>query len=320
MAEAALKTSSGSGPPVRHFLDLDAIDGAELRGIIEHAKAMKAARAGRAKGAVDADAPFAGEVLALLFEKSSTRTRISFDVAMRQLGGQAIVLDAGTMQLGRGEAIADTASVMSRYVDAVMIRANNHRMLTAFAEHADVPVINGLTDLSHPCQVMADVMTYEEHKGDIAGARFAWLGDGNNVAHSLIHAAAQFGFAMTLACPEGDQPDADIVATATDAGAEIGLTDDPVAAVRGAHCVVTDTWTSMGVDGAEERRARFLPYQVNEALMAHAPDAVFMHCLPAHRGDEVTDGVIDGPQSIILDEAENRLHVQKAILRWCLGA
>jgi ornithine carbamoyltransferase len=259
-------------------------------------------------------------VLAMIFEKPSTRTRVSFDVGMRQLGGETLFLSGTEMQLGRAETIADTAKVLSRYVDIIMIRTTEHSRLLELAEHATVPVINALTDDTHPCQIMADILTFEEHRGPIKGKTVAWSGDGNNVLHSLIEASARFGFTMNVAVPEGSEPEARYVDWARTNGGIVNVTNDPMDAVRGADCVVTDTWFSMG----QEHRARghnvFQPYQVNEALMAEAnPDALFMHCLPAHRGEEVTDGVIDGVQSVVFDEAENRLHAQKAIIAWCMG-
>ncbi len=262
--------------------------------------------------------PLAGRTLALLFEKPSTRTRVSFTVGMQQLGGSVTILTPSDTQLGRGETVADTARVLSRYVDAIMIRTTGAEKLYELAQHATVPVINGLTDASHPCQIMADIMTFEQHKGPIAGAVVAWSGDGNTVATSWIHAAAQFKFELRLACPAGLAPNTAAVAWARDRGAKITVGADPAAAVKGADCVVTDTWVSMG-DEAGDRHALLKPFQVNEALMSAAkPDALFMHCLPAHRGEEVTAGVIDGPRSVVWDEAENRLHAQKGILLWCL--
>ncbi len=296
----------------RHFLDLDRFDSATLRTILDLAKAYKRGEAPRGQR------PLSGRTLAMIFEKPSTRTRVSFEVAMLQLGGGAVVLSAGDSQLGRGETIADTARVLSRYVDAIMIRTNAVDKLEELARHASVPVINGLTDESHPCQIMADIMTFEERHGDLRGKVAAWVGDGNNVAASWIHAAAHFGFELRLACPPSLQPAAEAVAWARAQGAGIVLGEDPRAAVAGAHCVVTDTWVSMG-DAAADRHQLLEPYQVNPALMALAsPDAVFMHCLPAHRGEEVTDAVMDGPASAVWDEAENRLHAQKGILTWCL--
>jgi ornithine carbamoyltransferase len=301
-----------SGPAPRHFLDLSEFDAAALRGMLEAAGALK-----RGDGPVR---PLAGKTLAMVFEQPSTRTRVSFDVAMRQLGGGSIVLSRSEMQLDRGESVADTARVLSRYVDAIMLRARRHRELIEFAEHATVPVINGLTNRSHPCQLMADVMTYEEHRGPIAGRVVSWSGDGNNVAKSWIHAAARFGFEFRLACPEPVDPPAELIDWARGQGAKVDVLRDPRAAVAGADCVVTDAWVSMG-DEAKSKHNLLRPYQVNADLMALAkPDAVFMHCLPAHRGEEVTAEVVDGPQSIVFDEAENRLHAQKGILTWCLGA
>ncbi len=303
----------------RHFLDLHEIPRDELRAMIDRAAAMKAARAGRPAAAVEPGRPLDGRALAMIFEKPSTRTRVSFDMAMRQLGGQTIMLSAGEMQLGRGETVADTARVLSRYVDAIMIRTNGHDVLRDLAEHATVPVINGLTDESHPCQLMADVMTFEEHTGPIAGKVVAWVGDGNNVAKTWIEAAVQFGFELRLACPTPLRPPAALLQWAEDHGGTVSITGDAAAAVAGADCVVTDTWVSMG-DEASDRHNLLAPYRVDAALMAAAkPDAIFMHCLPAHRGEEVTADVIDGPHSVVFDEAENRLHAQKGILAWCLG-
>ncbi|MCB1463350.1 MAG: ornithine carbamoyltransferase [Nitratireductor sp.] len=301
----------------RHFLDISALEGETLAGILENASTMKAdLKAGNRAGY----RPLAGKMLAMIFEKPSTRTRVSFDVGMRQLGGETLFLSGAEMQLGRDETIGDTARVLSRYVDAIMMRTTDHERLMEMAEHATVPVINGLTDDTHPCQIMADVMTYREKKGDIAGARIAWTGDGNNVLNSYMEAAARLGFSMHVAAPEGSEPMEKFVDWARANGGDIHVGHDPVAAVAGADCVVTDTWVSMN----QEHRARghnvFRPFQVNADLMAKAkPDAIFMHCLPAHRGEEVTDEVLDGPQSVVFDEAENRLHAQKAILAWCLG-
>ena len=306
----------------RHFLDLDRVAGDDLRAIIDDARAVKAARAGRPKGAPDDDRPLAGRMVALVFEKPSTRTRVSFDVGVRQMGGETLVLTGSEMQLGQGETVADTARVLSRYVDAVMIRTFDEATLAELAGHATVPVINGLTDRSHPCQIMADVMTYEEHRGPIAGRRVVWSGDGNNVCRSFLHAAGRFGFDLTFTGPETLDPDPEAVAWARGEGRRIEIERDPARAVAGADLLVTDTWLSMHDDpGARERRHNQLrPYQVDAELMAKAaPDALFMHCLPAHRGEEATSEVMDGPQSVIFDEAENRLHAQKAILRWCLG-
>lgn len=265
--------------------------------------------------------PLAGKTLALIFEKPSTRTRVSFEVGMRQLGGEVIVLSAADTQLGRGETVADTARVLSRYVDAIMLRTGQESKLHELAEYATVPVINGLTDKSHPCQLMADIMTFEEHRGPIAGQIVAWTGDGNNVARSWVEAAVRFGFTLRLATPENLRPSEELIAWARAEGGRVEVMTDPVAAVAGARCVVTDTWVSMSDDPKENRHNLLAPYQVNDALMAKAvPDAIFMHCLPAHRGEEVTDAVLDGPQSVAFDEAENRLHAQKGVLAWALGA
>ncbi|MGH6815015.1 MAG: ornithine carbamoyltransferase [Hyphomicrobiaceae bacterium] len=302
----------------RHFIDLDRIDGRTLRDIVDTAHAMK--RAGkrvppdlRPPGIEDA-------ILAMIFEKPSTRTRVSFDVAMRQLGGQTIGLNHSDLQAGRGEPVADTARVLSRYVDAIMIRADKHASVLELAANATVPVINGLTDESHPCQVIADIMTFEERKGPIKGRSIAWLGDGNNVAQSWMHAAVRFDFALRVASPAQLRPSNAAIDWVKREGGDVTLTDDPVAAVRAADCVVTDTWVSMGQTDASRRRQLLAPYAVDANLMAKAgPGAIFMHCLPAYRGHEVSADVIDGPQSVVFEEAENRLHAQKAILAWCLG-
>jgi ornithine carbamoyltransferase len=307
-------------PPVRHFLDIWRLDAASLRGILDDAHARKAARRGWGQAVVDKDAPATGRTLAMIFEKNSTRTRFSFDAAIRQLGGASIIANAADMQLGRGEPIEDTARVLSRMVDAVMIRANRHEDVERFAQAASIPVINALTDRSHPCQILADLQTLEEHRGPVAGKTIAWVGDGNNVCASLIHAASRFGFRLTIGCPPQYHPDLVDLARAADQGADIEMTADPRAAVEGADCVITDTWVSMGDMDHDARLKAFEPFQVDEALMAlAAKDALFLHCLPAHRGEEVTDGVIDGPQSKIFDEAENRIHAQKAVLAWCLA-
>ncbi len=308
---------------MRHFLDLHKTDAADLRLMIDSAHAMKAARHDRPKGALDDDLPLAGRMVALIFEKPSTRTRVSFDVGVRQMGGQTMVLSGKEMQLGHGETIADTARVLSRYVDLIMIRTFEEATLLEMAEHATVPVINGLTNRTHPCQIMADVMTYEEHRGPIAGRKVVWAGDGNNVCASFLHAAGQFGFDLTFTGPEPLDPEQTFIDFARARGSDIRIERDPALAVIGADLVVTDTWVSMhDPESAKERRHNQLRgYQVNEALMAKAkPDALFMHCLPAHRNDEATSAVMDGPHSVIFDEAENRLHAQKAILRWSLGA
>ena len=303
----------------RHFLDLDGIDAATLRRIVDMGHAMK--RAGKRVPDELRPAGIADAVLMLIFEKPSTRTRVSFDVAMRQLGGQTLALNHTDMQVGRGEPISDTAKVLSRYVDAIMIRANKHETLGELAAHATVPVINGLTDRTHPCQIVADIMTVEERLGAIGGRRIAWSGDGNNVAASWIQAAARLNFKLTLACPPQLNPERAILDWAKAEGADIELTDDAGVAVAGADCVVTDTWVSMGQQDDERRRKQLLgPYAVDADLMRKAaPDAIFLHCLPAYRGSEVAAEVIDGPQSAVWDEAENRHHAQKAILAWCLG-
>ena len=306
--------------PPRHFLDISQLEAADLAGILARGRTMKEARAGRYRGEREADRPLAGRVLAMIFEKPSTRTRVSFDVAMRQMGGETLALSAAELQLGRGETVADTARVLSRFVDAVMIRTFGEDKLHELARHATVPVINGLTDTSHPCQVMADMMTLEEKRGDIAAQVVAWTGDSNNVTASWIHACARFGFELRVASPAELAPDAGIRRWAGANGARLHLTEDPVEAVAGADCVVTDTWVSMNQKDTANRHNLLKPYQVNAALMAHAkPDAIFMHCLPAHRNEEVTDEVIDGPCSVVFDGAENRLHIQKSILAWCLG-
>ena len=305
----------------RHFLDLWRLDGATIRALLDDAARRKAARAGWPKGKVDADAPAAGRTLAMIFQKNSTRTRFSFDAAIRQLGGDSIIATAADMQLGRGETIEDTAKVLSRMVDAVMIRANDHADVEAFAAVSTAPVINGLTDKSHPCQILADLVTIEEHRGSVAGKRLAWIGDGNNVCASFIHAAAPLGYTLRIACPPHLKPDSIDLQRAIAAGADIGVTDDPRAAAEGADAVITDTWVSMGDKDRDAKMALLAPYQVDQALMRLASrDALFLHCLPAHRGEEVTAEVIDGPQSVIWDEAENRIHAQKAVLAWCFGA
>jgi ornithine carbamoyltransferase len=298
----------------RHFLDLDRLDGPELRRILDLGWVYK--RNGRSNG----ERPLAGKTLAMIFEKPSTRTRISFEVAMKQLGGDVVMVSANDSQLSRGETMADTARVLSRYVDAIMIRTTQASKLEELAHYATVPVINGLTDTSHPCQLMADVMTIEEHKGTAAGKVVAWSGDGNNVAASWIHAAVRFDFDLRIACPEALQPPQRLIDWARAAGGRVEITAVPEQAVAGADCVVTDTWVSMGVEVSVNRHNMLAPYRVDERLMAQAkPDAIFMHCLPAKRGEEVTAGVIDGPRSVVWDEAENRLHAQKGILAWCLA-
>jgi ornithine carbamoyltransferase len=301
---------------IRHFTDLSAVSEGELRGMLTDASARKA----RLK-AGERSRPLDGKVLAMIFDKPSTRTRVSFDVGMRQLGGETIMLTGTEMQLGRSETIADTAKVLSRYVDAIMIRTTAHDRLLELTEHATVPVINGLTDDTHPCQLMADIMTFEEHRGPVAGKTISWIGDGNNVVHSLLEASARFSFNLRIAVPEGSEPEGKYVDWARANGGDVTIMRSPQDAADQADCIMTDCWVSMG----QEHRARghnvFLPYQVNADLMQKAKsDALFMHCLPAHRGEEVTDDVIDGPHSVVFDEAENRLHAQKAVLAWCLGA
>jgi ornithine carbamoyltransferase len=295
----------------KHFLDLDSINADELRSIINHAKDLK-------NGSTGLDRPLAGKALAMIFEKPSTRTRVSFEIGMKQLGGDVVVLNNSELQTGRGESIADTARVLSRYVDCIMMRTFEREKIVQMAEFATVPVINGLTNSSHPCQLLADVMAFEEHLGPIQGKTVAWSGDGNNMASSWIHAAVKFDFNLRIACPKTHSPDAALFDWAKINNGSIEIFEEPLEAVNNADCVVTDTWTSMG-DGKESPHNQMAAYQVNEIMMREAsPDAVFMHCLPAHRGEEVTEEVIDGPQSIVWDEAENRLHTQKAILLWCL--
>ena len=304
----------------RHFIDLTDAGGDAVAAMLNDALDRKAARKAWTKARHDADAPLADHVLAMIFEKNSTRTRVSFDMAMRQLGGSAIILEAGSTQLGRGETVADTARVLSRMVDAIMIRTDDHAKIEELAHHASVPVINGLTDLSHPCQIMADLLTIVERGHALPGLQLAWLGDGNNVLNSLIEAAGLMKFTVRVGGPAGYEPDAGFVERARAAGGEVIFTQNPHEAVAGAQVVVTDTWVSMGQAGGDVHIAAMQPYQVNAALMAAAaPDAIFMHCLPAHRGEEVTDEVMDGPQSVIWDEAENRIHAQKSILRWVFG-
>ncbi|MBF9048900.1 ornithine carbamoyltransferase [Roseobacter sp. HKCCD9010] len=305
-----------------HFLDINKTAPSDLRQMIDTARAMKDARAGRPKGMADDAQPLAGHMVALIFEKPSTRTRVSFDVGVRQMGGQTMVLSGTDLQLGHGETIADTAKVLSRYVDLIMIRTFEEDVLLELADHATVPVINGLTNRSHPCQIMADVMTYEEHRGPIKGKKVVWTGDGNNVCASFLHAAGQFGFDMVFTGPETLDPERVFVEEARAKGVNVEIIRDPARAVDGADLVVTDTWVSMhdSQSTKERRHNQLRGYQVNEELMRHAKDdALFMHCLPAHREEEATSAVMDGPHSVIFDEAENRLHAQKAVLRWCLG-
>ncbi|ALG59805.1 MULTISPECIES: ornithine carbamoyltransferase [Citromicrobium] len=304
----------------RHFLDLSDAGGDALAAMLSDAIDRKGARKSWPKGKADADAPLAGHVLAMIFEKSSTRTRVSFDIAMRQLGGSAIVMESGSMQLGRGESIADTARVLSRMVDAIMIRTDDHAKVEEMARHASVPVINGLTDASHPCQIVADLLTIIEHGKALPGLELAWLGDGNNVLHSILEAAGIFKFNVRVATPAGFEPEAAFVEAARAGGATITLTQDAEAAARDADVIVTDTWVSMGQENAASKIAAMQPFQVNDALMALAkPEADFLHCLPAHVGDEVTQSVIEGPQSRVFDEAENRIHAQKSVLLWAFG-
>ena len=302
---------------MRHFLALSDAGSEALVAILDEAAARMAARAGLPKGAPDADMPLAGHVLAMVFEKSSTRTRISFDMAMRQLGGSALVLDSSVTHLGAKESVADTARVLGRMADAIMLRTGAHANAETFAARAGVPVINGLTDRSHPCQIVADLMTVIERGKPLAGLQVAWLGDGNNVLNSWIEAAGLLGFTIRAACPEGHNPDPGFVEQANKASGDVAVLRDPAEAAEGADVVVTDTWVSMGQNDADRRRAALADYRVHEALMARAkPDALFLHCLPAHVGEEVTEGVFEGPASAVFDEAENRLHAQKALLLW----
>ena len=303
----------------RHFLNLSDAGGDAIAAILNEAMERKQRRLGWPKGKPDDDKPLDGAVLAMIFEKSSTRTRVSFDLAMRQLGGSAIILESGSSQLGRGETIADTARVLSRFAEAIMIRTDHHHKAEELAQHAGVPVINGLTDFSHPCQLLADMQTVIEHRTKLAGSRWAWVGDGNNVCNSLIEAAALMHFGLAVATPGGFEPDVGMCAMAATRD-DIYFTDNPAEAVEGAEVVVTDTWVSMGQEHDEYRLEAFAAFQVDEAMMARAaPDATFLHCLPAHRGEEVADAVIDGAHSAVWDEAENRLHAQKALIMWAMG-
>ena len=305
---------------LRHFLDLSDAGGDTIAAMINDAQGRKAARREWPKGRPDSDAPLDGRVLAMIFEKNSTRTRVSFDIAIRQLGGTSLVLDAATTQLGRGETVADTARVLSRMVDAIMVRTDDHAKLEEMARHATVPVINGLTDRSHPCQIVADLLTVVEQGKALPGLEVAWLGDGNNVLHSIIEAAGLMKFNVRAGTPQGYDPDDAFVRQARDAGARVTLTRDPVEAVAGADVVITDTWVSMGQQHVHNKLAAMAPFQVNEALMGHAkPDARFLHCLPAHVGEDVSEAVFEGPQSVVFDEAENRIHAQKSVLLWCFG-
>jgi ornithine carbamoyltransferase len=311
-------SASNGAASARHFLDLLDLPASTLRGILDASASMKAARRADRRGA---SRPLEGKTLAMVFDRPSTRTRVSFDIAMRELGGETIMLTGAEMQLGRGETIADTARVLSRYVDAIMIRILDHGDMLEMAKHATVPVINGLTKRSHPCQVMADILTFEEHRGSIRGRKIAWSGDFNNVLSSWIDASARFDFQLDIACPAELQPQPRQIAAAQAAGANFVIRDDPETAVTGASAVISDCWVSMGDEDEGRRHNLLAPYQVNSKLLSRAaPDAIFMHCLPAHRGEEVTDDVIDGPQSVVFDEAENRLHAQKGVLAWCMGA
>lgn len=314
------RPETGGAGAFRHFLNLGDAGGDDIAAMLNDAIDRKAARAGLPKGAPDADAPLKGRVLALVFEKNSTRTRVSFDIAMRQLGGTVLLLDSASSQLGRGETIADTARVLSRMVDGIMLRTDDHAKIEEMAAHAAVPVINGLTDQSHPCQIVADLLTVIEHGKSLPGLEVAWFGDGNNVLHSILEAAGLFKFNVRVATPVGYEPEPAFVELARAGGATVTLTQDAQAAARGTDVIVTDTWISMGQAHAEEKLAAMAPYQVNAALMAQAkPDAVFLHCLPAHVGEEVSEEVFEGPQSIVFDEAENRIHAQKSVLLWSFG-
>ncbi len=309
-------------PNHRHFIDISSISKQDAREIIEKAKMLKKAvtEQSQSKGFVHEDAPLKNQALAMIFEKPSTRTRVSFEMAMHQLGGKSVVLQNHDMQLGRGETVADTAKVLSGFVDAIMLRANSHEDMLEMAETSTVPIINALTDFSHPCQIMADILTFEEHRGSIAGKKIAWSGDGNNVAVSWIHASVLFECELALACPKEYAPLEQVVGWAKNNGGKVSVTENPEEAALDADCVITDTFISMGDDNPEQRLNDLAPYQVDQNLMSKANNnAIFMHCLPAHRGEEVTADVIDGPQSVIWDEAENRLHIQKAILMWCFG-
>ncbi|GLI97742.1 ornithine carbamoyltransferase [Sphingobium sp. BS19] len=304
----------------RHFLNLSDAGGDAIATMIADAIDRKAARAGWPKGKADADAPLAGHTLAMIFEKNSTRTRVSFDMAIRQLGGTSIVMESGSMQLGRGETVADTARILSGFCDAIMIRTDDHAKIEEMAHYATIPVINGLTDMSHPCQIMADLLTVIEHGVALPGSEWAWLGDGNNVLHSIIEAAGLMKFNVRIGVPQGYEPDPRFAEEATARGAQITVSRDAAEVAKGADIVVTDTWISMGQEHAHNKLAAMMPYQVDAALMALAkPNAKFLHCLPAHRGEEVTADIIDGPQSLIWPEAENRLHAQKSVLLWALG-
>ena len=310
----------GETGAIRHFLDLGDAGPDAIAAMINGAIDRKAARKGWPKGKADADAPLDGRVLALVFEKNSTRTRVSFDIAMRQLGGTVLFLEAGSSQLGRGETIADTARVLSRMVDAIMLRTNDHSKVEEMARHASVPVMNGLTDRSHPCQIVADLLTVIEHGKALPGLEVAWFGDGNNVLHSILEAAGLMKFNVRVATPAGYEPDPEFVEIARAGGANVVLTNDPSEAATGADVLVTDTWISMGQADADEKRAAMMPFQVNSDLMSAArPDALFLHCLPAHVGEEVSEDVFESERSVVFDEAENRIHAQKSILLWSFG-
>ena len=305
----------------KHFLSLADISASDLRSILDEAHRIKKARRGIPKGRPDADAPFKGETLALIFEKSSTRTRFSFDMGMRQLGGTSITATSSDMQIGRGETIEDTAKVLSRFVDGIMLRANSHETLVNLAHNASIPVINGLTDYNHPCQIMADLETLEERGGDLSDMSLSWVGDGNNVAVSFVNAAPKFGYTLRISCPDGYTVPGQVIEAARGHGAKIETITDPLLACKDTDVVIADTFVSMGDTDADKRLSDLMSHQVNDALMsAAAKNAIFLHCLPAHRGEEVTASVIDGPQSAVFDEAENRLHAQKAVIRWCLNA
>lgn len=305
---------------LRHFLSLGDAGADGIGAILADAQSRKQARAGWPKGKADADKPLDGSVLAMIFEKPSTRTRVSFDVGIRQLGGSSVVLDSASSQLGRGETVADTARVLSRFADAIMIRTDHHEKAEELAAYASVPVINGLTDLSHPCQILADMLTLIERRGSIQGSKWAWLGDGNNVCNSLIEAAGLMDFSVTVACPEGHEPAIEVLTEAAGRGSSVPIMRDAAVAAASADVVVTDTWTSMGQAGSGNKASAMEPFRVDDRVMAAAGEgATFMHCLPAHRGEEVTDAVIDGPRSVVWDEAENRLHAQKSLLLWCMG-
>lgn len=307
-------------PHLQHFLDLSDAGADALAAMIADAIDRKAARASKPKGHVDMDAPLAGRVLALVFEKNSTRTRVSFDIAMRQLGGTVLILESGSSQLGRGETIADTARVLSRMVDAIMLRTDDHAKIAEMARHASVPVINGLTDRSHPCQIVADLLTVIEHGKSLPGLELAWFGDGNNVLHSILEAAGLLKFNVRIATPQGYEPEQEFVDLARAGGARVTLTNSAEEAASSADVLVTDTWISMGQTDAEDKRRAMVPFQVNQSLMnAAKPDALFLHCLPAHVGEEVSNEVFEGDQSVVFDEAENRIHAQKSVLMWCFN-